>query len=96
MSELCEWSRCLLNSKLHEAMNGEFGRHGEEMKRIHLNRSNLTVNKEKTAQQIVMSSSVQKQEDIQPNKIVFSNKESVISYFLEDLIAHYKFLPLEL
>ena len=77
-------------------MNGEFGRHEEEMKRIHLNRSNLTVNKEKTAQQIVMSSSVQKQEDIQPSKIVFSNKESVISYFLEDLIAHYKFLPLEL
>lgn len=78
-------------------MNGEFGRHEEEMKKISLNRSsNMAASKEKAALPIAMSSSVPRQEDVQPSKVLFSNKESVIGYFLEDLTAYYKSLPLEL
>ena len=43
-----------------------------------------------------MSAHSSKQEENTPPRVAFTNKESVYSYFLENLSSFYKSLPLDL
>lgn len=62
------------------------------MKRISLNRSSI-VSKEKIVNPLSFSVSAPKNEDVLPQKVAFTNKESVYGLFLDELIQYYKSLP---
>lgn len=92
---LSEWSKSLILEAINNSVTDQYIRHDEELKKCGEQLRHSLNESPKKANINPLSLSTKKLPDL-PHEVILTNKESVYSYFLDELTCNYKVFPYDL